>query len=314
MTARTNLPQSLSGRPFAVSTAMIEGVSPSRLRSSDLDAPFWGVRSANGFTDDLVGRAFAYFSRSSELAILSHVSAAQLFGMPLPTRFQADVRLHVAVPPDMRAPRGRGVVGHHLRLHPTDVLIRDGIRTTTQARTLCDLASILKEEDLLAVADYLIWWRRSDADRVPIAEIEAAIGRHPTSRGMARARAVFPKSSDRADSAPESKIRYRILLAGLPAPSVNLNVYDAGGRFLAMPDLSYPKYRMALDYEGDHHRTDIEQWEKDIHRVPRLEDAGWHHTRISRRDLRDSTDFLDRLARNLRARGWTPVEGSRLTP
>jgi hypothetical protein len=293
--------------PFAVNTAMAEGVSASRLRSSDLEAPFWGVRTPPGFTSELVGRAAAYFSRSFEFAILSHVSAAQVWGMPLPSRWQSDGRLHVSVPPDERAPRGRGVAGHHVRLHPTDVVVRDGIPTTTQARTFCDLASILDAEDLLAVADYLIWWRR-DNDRVAPVDIETAIARHPTSRGMARIRTVVSRSSDRADSAPESKIRFRILEAGLPEPSVNVELYDDRGRFLAMPDLSYPRFRMTLDYEGDHHRTDVAQWEKDIHRVPRLEDAGWHHTRISRADLRDSTDFLARLDRNLRSRGWNPRE------
>jgi hypothetical protein len=183
-------------------------------------------------------------------------------------------------------------------------VIRAGIRTTTQARTLCDLASILDEEDLLAVADYLLWWRRSDQDRVAPAEIAAAIDRHPTSRGIAKLRAIYPHASDRSDSAPESKIRYRILRAGLPVPRVNLEAFGSDGRFLAMPDLSYPEYRIALDYEGDHHRTDRDQWEKDIHRVPRLEDAGWQHTRISRGDLRDSSDFLARLNRRLRERGW----------
>jgi hypothetical protein len=48
------------------------------------------------------------------------------------------------------------------------------------------------------------------------------------------------------------------------------------------------------------------QWQKDLARVPRLQDAGWHHTRISAQDLRDSHEFLTRLSRQLRARGWSP--------
>lgn len=121
---------------------------------------------------------------------------------------------------------------------------------------------------------------------------------------MARLRAIAPLVTDRADSAPESQIRYRIIKAGLPHPNVNLELFDARGAFLAMPDLSFPEFMIAIDYEGDHHRTDRIQWEKDIHRVPRLQDAGWHHIRVSGSDLRDSDDFLARLARNLRGRGW----------
>jgi hypothetical protein len=306
MAVRTPLPDDLPASGFAVGDALALGVSTSRLRGADLNRPFWGVRSVGGTSFDLIARATAYLSSRSTPAVLSHISAAQLWGIPLPSKWQHDDRLHVSVPPDMRAPRGAGVAGHHLRLHPSDVELRSGIRLTSQSRTLCDLASVFGEEDLLAAADYLLWWRRTDDDRVGRVEIAQAISRHPTSRGMRKLRAIELQASDRSDSPPESKIRFRIVRAGLPQPDVNLELFDSRGQFLAMPDLSFARYKVALDYEGDHHRTDPEQWEKDIHRVPRLQDAHWHHTRISRSDLRDSTDFLARLARNLRERGWTP--------
>lgn len=286
--------------------ALASGASRSRLRGHDLEAPYWGVRAGAGTTLDEAAKATAFLSRTTPSAIVSHFSAAKLWGMPLPPRWSSDERLHVSVPPDTRASKARGVAGHHVALHPTDAVRRDGVRLTSQARTLCDLSGYLQEEDLLAIADYCLWWRREDADRLSANDIYVAINRHPTKRGIARLRAIAPLASDRADSAPESKIRYRIHAAGLPTPAVNIELFDAKGGFLAMPDLVYPRFSMALDYEGDHHRTDAAQWEKDIHRVPRLQDAGWHHTRISRSDLRDSGDFLARLARNLRNRGWTP--------
>ena len=278
----------------------------SRLRASDTESPFWGVRTELGTVGDIPSRANAYFSRIGELALVSHLSAALLWGMPLPLHLAHDPRLHVSVPPDTRAPKAQGIAGHHVALHPTDVTTRMGVRTTTQCRTLCDLAGFLNEDDLLAAADYLLWKARDEDERCTLEEMTIAIARHPTKRGMARLRKVVQLASDSADSAPESKIRYRILDAGLPAPDVNVELYDRWGRFLARPDLSYPQFMISLDYEGDHHRTDDVQWEKDIHRVPRLEDAGWHHTRISKSDVSNSDDFLARLASNLRNRGWNP--------
>jgi hypothetical protein len=306
MNQRTALPGTLSRQAFDVAEALANGVSASRLRGRDLDSPFWGVRSASGLAVDITGRALAYFSRASELTIVSHVSAAKLWGIPLPHDLQDDDRLHISVPPDTRSPRGTGVAGHHVRLHPTDGVLRAGLRITSQARTVCDLASFVKEEDLLAMVDFLIWWRRDDQARVPREEVFATVARHPTSRGIARMRSILPLASERSDSPPESIMRYRIIRAGLPAPTVNLELFDRGGQFLAMPDLVYPEFAMALDYEGDLHRTSASQWEKDIHRVPRLQDAGWHHTRISRGDLRDSRGFLTRLKKNLHSRGWSP--------
>lgn len=305
MTRRTPLPEGLPLEGFAVDDALSRGATRAQLRSADLTSPFWGVRVVRGISDESLASAAAYLARSPQPAIVSHVSAAKLWGIPLPPRWQRDERLHVSVPPDVRAPKGARVAGHHVALHPADVTIRSGLRTTTQSRTVCDLAGLLSEEDLLAATDFLLWWRRED-ERVPKEDIQRAINRHPTKRGMSRMRKIAALASDRADSAPESKLRYRIVEAGFPHPSVNVELFDSRGQFLAMPDLCYPSFMMCFDYEGDHHRTEAGQWEKDIHRVPRLQDAGWHHTRVSKSDLGDSHDFLTRLARNLRARGWTP--------
>jgi hypothetical protein len=300
---KINLPSSLQPDGFSVQRAFELGVGVERLRSDDLEAPFWGVRTIGHVATNTIGAARAYFSRANDLAILSHVSAAQIWGIPVPP-WMNDGRLHVSVPPDIRAPKGRRVVGHHVSLHPMDVVELSGLRLTTQARTVCDLAGILREADLLAAVDFLHWWRRDEFERVSMDELANVIARHPTKRGMRRMRAVLPLSSDHADSAPESIIRYNIIKSGLPTPDVNVELFDERGRFLAMPDLSWSKYRVAIDYEGDHHRTDERQWDKDIHRVPRLQDAGWHHTRLAKSDLASSDDFLGRLSRNLQSRGW----------
>ena len=306
MTKRIELPPSLNGSGFSVRDAADAGVPASRLRTPTLEAPFWGVRAEQGAVTDLASRATAYFAWLGEFAVVSHFSAAKLWGIPLPLHFTHDPRLHVSVAPDVTPPRSQGIAGHHVSLHPMDVTSRYGVRLTTQTRTVCDLAGYLPEDDLLAALDFLLWRERPEDERCSIQEIVRAIDRHQTKRGMARLRKVVPLASDHADSAPESKIRYRILDAGLPAPDVNVDLFDKWGRFLARPDLSYPQFMMSLDYEGEHHRTDGVQWEKDIHRVPRLEDAGWQHTRISKSDLHNSDEFLARLARRLRERGWTP--------
>lgn len=71
-----------------------------------------------------------------------------------------------------------------------------------------------------------------------------------------------------------------------------------------MADLAFSRYRMVIDYEGDHHRRDKVQWQKDIVRVPRLEAAQWHSTRVSAQGLRDSRELISRMKRLLRERGW----------
>lgn len=42
-----------------------------------------------------------------------------------------------------------------------------------------------------------------------------------------------------------------------------------------MPDMTYPEARIAIEYDGDVHRTDPRTWRRDIARKQRLEELGW---------------------------------------
>jgi hypothetical protein len=311
MPSRSSLPPEFDGVAFAVRDALSAGARPTRLRSSDLANPFWGVRTSIQDAATVAGRARAYLSRAAPGHFISHASAALIWDIPLPRRLQAEDWLHVSVSTEQRAPRGSGVIGHRLRLEAGDITTHSGIRLTSLARTWCDLATSLREEELVAAGDNVLWYRRPEATRVTVSELRTTAQHHGGRRGRPAIRSSLPLLSDWADSFPESVIRVRMIRAGLPVPSVNLELYDDQGRFLAMPDMSYPRYSLSFDYEGDHHRTDPEQWEKDLARVPRLERAHWHHTRISKADLRNSRDFLERTRALLLRKGWlsTPDEG-----
>jgi hypothetical protein len=190
-------------------------------------------------------------------AFFSHATAAQLHGIPLPARLRDELPLHVSVP-DGSAPReGRQVRGHHLLIDPGDVVVRRGLRVTSLERTICDLASALDDEDLIAAADNILWRRRLQGHRASRRSLHDAISRFRGRRGRARLAAVEPHLTDRSDSPPESVMRLRFIRAGLPAMLVNVEVVDAAGNPIATPDLQFEKYLMALDYEGDHHRTDL---------------------------------------------------------
>ncbi|MCU1586399.1 MAG: hypothetical protein JWM49_2955 [Microbacteriaceae bacterium] len=244
----------------------------------------------------------AYSPRLTPAQFFSHVTAARLHGIPIPLRLLTNQLLDVSVAAPSRAVRARGVRGHKHAVRREEVVRVEGLPVSSPIRVWLELAPLLTVEELISAGDYLLWWRRplATADLLQ-ASVHASIGR----RGLARLTEALPLLSERSDSPPESAIRYRIARAGLPMPVVNENLYDSEGRFLAKPDLAFPEYFMAIDYEGDHHRTDIVQWRKDLARVPRLEDAGWHSTRVSAEDLRDSREFLARLSRRLVARGWT---------
>ncbi len=250
--------------------------------------------------------ASAYSTWMNPSAFFSHVTAAQLHGIPLPLSLDLELPVNVSVPEGHRSPRGRNVRGHHLVIDPVDVITRRGIRMTSLERTVCDLAALLSDEDLLAAGDNILWRKRLRGNRATSRSLSAALARYAGRRGRARLLEIAPLLTDRADSRPESVMRLRFIRAGLPPTLVNVEVVSATGAPLATPDLQFEAYRMALDYEGVHHLTNAAQWRKDLARVPRLQDAGWHHTRMSADDLADSTELIARLRRLLIERGWRP--------
>ena len=303
VTARIPLPDAL-GTAFSVTSALQLGIGPRRLAGADLERPFWGVRAAAGSLDDLASVARAYSARMPGHAFFSHATAAQLWSIPLPIHLESSLPIHVSVPSEHRAPEGREVVGHHLDIHPMDIESTTGIPVTSPERTVIDLAPLLDDEHLLGALDNILWRRRSTASRATRQSLRECLDRHRGRRGRFRLETLLPLATDRSDSIPESAFRLRFIRAGFPDPAPNQNVYDRNGRFIAMPDLQLLEYRMAFDYEGDHHRTDARQWRKDLRRVPLLEDAEWHHTRISADDLAKPRAVLERTARRLRERGW----------
>lgn len=302
---REPLPPEFVGTPFRVGDALAAGVGARRMRGSDLAAPFWGVRSGAD-TTELRGLVGAYMARMPRGTFFSHVTAAHLWNIPLPLSYANSLPLHVASSATLRGPTGSGVTGHHLQIDRRDITTLDGIPLTRPERTVFDLAGVLPDEDLLACLDNLLWHRRPPSSRATAESLTQAYLRFRGRRGRARLVELLSLASDRADSPPESAFRLRFLRAGFPPAVPNLRVYDAEGRFIAMPDLQFVNFEMAFDYEGDYHRTQRNQWRKDLARVPRLQDAGWHHTRISGDDLIDPREMLARTSRILMERGWQP--------
>ena len=229
-------------------------------------------------------------------------TAALLWGIPLPGRFESDPRLHIGLPHGERATRLTGTIGHHFVITPDELTQRGSLKVTSPERTWCDLAPYLSLEDLVAAGDRVIW--RKD----PLAAHERMIElaqRHPGRRGRTTRFAAGQLLSDRSDSRPESRFRVRFRLAGLPTASVNFELYNHAGQLTAILDLAWPDYRVGFDYEGDHHRSDVSQWRRDLTRFPAIEDLGWYAFRAGTVQLDDSTDVIARVSAKLRERGWS---------
>jgi hypothetical protein len=316
MTRSHPLPTELVNRAFTIAEATALGVSRDRLAAADLEKPFTGIRIPSGSTvhpptSDAEWRPIftahqrrnrqlcaAYSLRMPRGAFFCGPTAAILHGIPLPYRLSADRRLHVGLSPDRRAIQVVGAIGHSYSVDSSDIVSSSDGPLTAPERTWCDLARCLGLKDLVAAGDYLIHCTRplTSVDRLARA-VETCSGQ----RGAKNLRAALTLLNDRAESPKESILRVELVLAGLPTPEVNVDVYDSRGVFLARANMMFRAHRPILEYEGLQHLLDAAQWEHDIQRVRRLEAEGWRVIRVTRADLRDPRGLIElvraRLAR-----------------
>jgi very-short-patch-repair endonuclease len=104
-----------------------------------------------------------------------------------------------------------------------------------------------------------------------------------------------------AESVQESRLRVRLVLAGLPRP-VTQFVVERDGRFVARLDLAWPDLRVAVEYDGLWH-GDPEQFHRDRRRLNRLLGEDWIVLHVTARRFReDFGGFLAELHHALRTR------------
>ncbi|CAN5120359.1 hypothetical protein BH09ACT1_BH09ACT1_17240 [soil metagenome] len=95
--------------------------------------------------------------------------------------------------------------------------------------------------------------------------------------------------------------------AGLPEPLVGHSIRNSLGDFVANPDLAYVEQRIAIEYEGEVHRTDPRVYAADILRREAIEKAGWQIILvISEHLMRTPALLLARIAQALADRAELP--------
>jgi very-short-patch-repair endonuclease len=99
----------------------------------------------------------------------------------------------------------------------------------------------------------------------------------------------------------ETRIRMALWAAGLPPPTLQFAV-AAGGKMRRL-DLAYPEVRLAVEYDGEDHRTQ-ERARLDLEREAALVALGWTILRFDARLVHRRPDLVARaVASALRRRG-----------
>lgn len=185
-----------------------------------------------------------------------------------------------------------GVVVRRELLLEGEVTASGALSVTTPARTGFDLGR--RSTLTRAVADLDALMR---ATGVGCDDIAALARRHHHARGLRQLEKVLSLADRGAQSPKESWLRLVLIRGGLPRPQTQIPVFDEQGYPIAYLDLGWPDVKVAVEYDGDHHRADRNQYVKDIRRRERLEQMGWIIITVVAEDR--PADIIKRVLRAL---------------
>ena len=280
----STLPVELGPGPFSTAQARRLAVPAVRLGRSDLVRPTRGAHAAAD-PETLHERAAAFQVAMPEARAFSHLTAAVLWGLPLPRSLEdrasrADAPLHVIAPTGDGQAKRPGVVGHRgLEWREVATPPGSGLRVTDGADTWCDLGElprgVLTLTDLVVVGDAAVAILDGRAGRsVGVARLHEALRRRNRPRGAVALRQALTVVRPGVRSPMESRARLMFLTAGFPEPEVNAPLTDAAGEWLAEGDLLWRRQRVVGEYQGEDH-ADRRRRSKDSFRRTLVEDNDW---------------------------------------
>ncbi|OBB81959.1 hypothetical protein A5760_13430 [Mycobacterium colombiense] len=255
--------------PFIGSEAVAAGVaSHSQLRRR-YTRVFRDVYVTEGteLTHDV--RARAAWLWSGRRGVIAGLSAASLHGSEW-----VDAARPVDIIHDNRhAPSGLQVWGD--RFESDEVELLGGVDVTSPARTALDLACWYSSTTAVAAIDALL--RATD---LKVADAELLAARYRGRRGLERARVNLGLVDAGAQSPKETWLRLVLIRGGLPRPQTQIPVVDEFGSAFAYLDMGWEDVKVAVEYDGDQHRSDRSQYTWDIRRLERLQRRGWIVVRV----------------------------------
>lgn len=317
MPARQPIPDWLRAQPFA---SFDHPLGRRRMAGPEFVPVFHGVRAVAGGPGDWRGlpdeealrvRCQALLLVAGHGTFFGGLTAARLWGLPLPHRWTADEPLHTLTWYPDQATNRAGVIGRQINDWNAHRVEIDGLPTIDLPTLCCHLGMALSEPDLVAVGDALVLEPVIPAAGPPRprATIDALRTRVALDRvrGKRRAAKALGRIRPGAGSRPESLLRLLVVKAGCPEPELNVRLFDRFGAELARVDLLFREFRVIVEYDGDRHRTDTRQFDRVLGRLDDLAALGWRVVRVGARSLfRDPQDAVNRVQRALVEGGWVP--------
>ncbi|MBI3212485.1 MAG: hypothetical protein HYZ38_01575 [Mycobacterium sp.] len=189
-----------------------------------------------------------------------------------------------------------GIRCHDDTLGDGETCLVRGIPVTTPERTAFDIARRGALDAAIARLDALM-----NATGVKLADIEELAARHRHTRGLRQLETVLLLADAGAQSPRETALRLLLIRAGLTGLQTQIEVFDGDGEFVARVDMGWRELLIAVEYDGEQHRTDRRQYIRDVRRLEALDRLGWVVIRVVKEDR--PADIIRRV-RDAQAESW----------
>jgi hypothetical protein len=219
-----------------------------------------------------------------EEAVLSHRTAAQLWGLLRPRRGRIDVNAPVG---RQYHPGRLDIRLHRCKMEPHDRTTRERIPVTTVARTLFDFAEAAPFEELAAAAE--------EADRLKLLQLrdlQLACERGHGRRALKPVRRLLVELGVPDEGVSPLELRFPAFLREhrLPAPAQNVHVLGHE------VDALWPAAKLVVELDSWEHHGHRAAFERDRARDPKLLIAGYRTIRVTHRRVdRDPLDVASEM-------------------
>jgi len=274
--------QGVAHRSQLLAAGLSEQQIDRRLRSRALVRVLPAVYRHGSVPESWLQRLWAAQLWAREGAAISHEAAGAVW--KLDGCRQGKVVL--ATTRSLKAPT-EAITVHRVRHVPAHhVTSQNGLRVTTPARTLFDLASALEEADLEEALDCALRRRSTSLQRLEM-EMRSHVGFGHTGRA-ALGRLLRERSPGYAPTHSVLETRFRRLLKRnrLPLPAQQQVIRRRSGGF-ARVDFVYPAIGLVIEVDGFSSHGGRSNWEHDLKRQNDLVVDGLRVLRFTWRDLHE---------------------------
>jgi hypothetical protein len=221
--------------------------------------------------------------------VACHSTAAALWDFDV----LGDATLHFLGPQELVNRKRPGIQVHPSSLGTDDAVLRNGIWCTPPARTACDVVRLTRPIDGLATLDAALRSRSCTQD-----ELLAAAVAQAGLREVIRLRELIPFAHPEAASPMESRMRWRFIDAGLPAPSLQVPI--VGAHRTHYLDTGWEEYCVGAEFDGLESHMTREQLDADRDRHNWVTQNRWTLFHFTAADIyRRHLPMVSRTARAL---------------